>query len=94
MPTTFSVSQNPPKEKSTTYINPKAKTCLHLSNAGFSLMVLMPFSTTSSAGAVINLDKLSCRELIIFAASCSFLANSASAGDVIAFLALLAAISP
>jgi hypothetical protein len=36
MPTTFSVSPKPPKEKSTTCINPKAKTCLQLSNVGGS----------------------------------------------------------
>jgi hypothetical protein len=34
MPTTFPVSPKSLKEKSTTYLNPKAKTCLHLSNVG------------------------------------------------------------
>ena len=35
MPTTFPVSPKSLKEKSTTYLNPKAKTCLHLSNVGY-----------------------------------------------------------
>jgi hypothetical protein len=37
MPTTFPVSPKSLKEKSTTYLNPKAKTCLHLSNVGFPI---------------------------------------------------------